>query len=144
MSEFYKRDGKLYPIEKLTVAPIASDATVFGHTVSDLQTGLFVGRGQIVGTLKNVTTGALPAEWGAGNFMALQFGGEAFDKAQHIYVGMDPTAGFGLVDVIADPDKSGVFKVTNKIQNFVAVIDYGNGYTETLTFDLSGLTLATE
>ena len=143
MSDFYRKDGKLFPIEHLEVAPMAGTDTVFGHTVSNFQTNLFVGNGKIVGTLLYVSTGALATDWGAGNFMALKFEGDAFDHAKHIYVGMNPTAGSGLVDVIGDPDKNGVFKVTNKVQNFVAVIDYGT-YTETLTFDLSGLTLNAE
>ena len=144
MSDFYVKDGKLFPIEYLEVTAMDADKTVFEHAVSDLQTGLFVGHEKIVGTLNYVSTGALPAVWGAGHFMALQFGGSAFEKAKHIWVGMDPTGGSGLVDVIEDPDKSGVFKVTNTIQNFVAVIDYGGGYTKTLTFDLSGLTLGAQ
>ena len=140
MSDFYKKDGKLFPIEPLAVAPMEGTDTVFGHTVSNLQTGLFVGNGKIVGTLLYVSSGALATDWGAGNFMALKFDGDAFVHAQHIYVGMNPTAGSGLVDVIGDPDKNGVFKVTNKVQNFVVVIDYGT-YSETMEFDLSGLTL---
>ncbi len=75
--------------------------------------------------------------------MALQFNGDAFDHAKHIYVGMNPTVSSGLVDVIGDPDKNGVFKVTNKIQQFVAVVDYGD-HADTLVFDLSGLTLNAE
>ena len=144
MSDFYLKDGKLFPLEALTVEPMAGTETVFGYTVSDLQTDVFVGHNKIVGTLKKITSGSLPAVWGDGNFIALKFSGSAFDKAKHIYVGMNPTAGFGLVDVSEDPDRAGVFKVTNKLQEFVAVLDYGNGLTETITFDLDGLTLETE
>lgn len=143
MSDFILKDGKLFPSEHLTVNPMAGTDTVFGHTVSDLQDGLFVGNGKMAGTLKYVSTGALATDWGAGNFMALKFDGDAFAHAKHIYVGMNPTVSFGLVDVMPDPDRTGVFKVTNKIQEFVAVIDYGT-YSETLTFDLSGLTLNAE
>ena len=142
MSDFYKKDGKLFPVEHLSVAPMAGTDTVFGHTVSDLQENVFVGNGKIVGNLKYVSSGALATDWGAGNFLALQFSGGAFTNAKHIYVGLNPTVGSGLVDVIADPDRNGVFKVTNKIQEFTVVIDYGE-YSETLVFDLSGLTLAT-
>ena len=143
MSDFYKKDGKLFPIEHVTVEPMDGTDTVFGHTVSNLQTGLFIGNGKIVGTLLYVSSGTLATDWGAGNFMALKFDGDAFAHAQHIYVGMNPTVGSGLVDVIGDPDKNGVFKVTNKVQNFVVVIDYGT-YSETMEFDLSGLTLNAE
>ena len=143
MSDFYRKDGKLFPIEHVTVNPMAGTDTVFGHTVSTLQTNLFAGNGKIVGTLLYVSTGALATDWGAGNFMALKFDGDAFTHAKHIYVGMNPTVGSGLVDVIEDPDKNGVFKVTSKVQNFVVVIDYGD-HTETLTYELDGLTLNAE
>lgn len=144
MTDFYKKDGKLFPITPVTVEPMKSDETIFEHTVSSLQTGLFIGNGKIVGTLNYISSGALPAVWGAGNFMALQFGGDAFRTAKHIYVGLDPTAGSGLVDIIEDPDRNGAFKVTNKIQQVVVVIDWGNGYTETMRYDLDGLTLNAE
>ena len=143
MSDFYLKDGKLFPIEHLTVNPMAGTDTVFGHTVSGLQTGLFVGNGKIVGTLLYVSSGTLATDWGAGNFMALKFDGDAFAHAKHIYVGLNPSMSSGLVDVIADPDKNGVFKVTNKVQNFVVVVDYGT-YSETMEYDLSGLTLNAE
>lgn len=125
----------------LTVGPMDADAQVWGHTISDLQEGVMVGEDKILGTLKYVSTGTLATDWGAGNFMALQFGGDAFDNAQHIWVGLDPSAGSGLQDVLPDPEKSGVFKVTSKAQKFKVIVDFGT-YTETRDYDLSGLTLA--
>lgn len=126
--------------QKFDVKPMDGDETVFGHTVSDLQSGVFVGDNVMNGTLKYVSSGSLVTTWGAGNFIALQFSGTAFDKAENIYVGLDPSVSSGLVDVIDDPDKNGVFKVSSKLQRFKAVIDYGS-YTETFEWDLSKLTL---
>lgn len=125
----------------LTVAPVEGTKTIFGHTVSDLQTDLFAGNGKIVGTLKKVTSGALATDWGEGYFMALQFGGPAFDKAISIMVGMEPSVSSGMANVLPDPDRNGVFKVTNKIQYFKIVVDYGS-HAETYLYDLSGLTLS--
>ena len=135
-----KRNPFTNPRE-VTVAPMAPTDTLWGHTISDLQTDLFAGNGKIVGTLKKVTTGALANDWGEGYFMALQFGGPAFDTAQAIYVGMEPSVSAGLQNVKPDPDKNGVFKVTNKIQYFKIVVDYGSHIEEHL-YDLSGLTLS--
>ena len=125
----------------LTVSPVEGTKTIFGHTVSDLQTDLFAGNGKIVGTLKKVTSGALATDWGEGYFMALQFGGPAFDKAISIMVGMEPSVSSGMANVLPDPDRNGVFKVTNKIQYFKIVVDYGS-HAETYLYDLSGLTLS--
>lgn len=124
-----------------TVQPMAASESIFGHDVSDLQTDLFAGNGKIVGTLKKVTTGALATTWGPGHFMALQFDGPAFKNAIGIYVGMEPSVSSGLANVLTDPDRNGTFKVTNKIQYFKVVIDYGL-HAETYLYDLSGLTLA--
>ena len=135
--------GNTVEVTDITLTPMDASATVWGHTISDLQTGLFIGDSKITGTLAYVTTGTLATDWGAGNFMAIQFGGDAFDDAEHIWVGMDPSQGSGLVDVKPDPEKSGVFKVTNKLQKFKVVVEYATR-KETLVYDLSGLTLATE
>ena len=125
----------------ITVTPIDPTKTIWGHTISDLQTNVFAGNGKIVGTLSKVASGALATDWGAGHFLALQFDGPAFNKAVAIYVGLEPSVSSGLVDVLKDPDRNGIFKVTNKIQNFKIVIDYGK-HTEEYLYDLSGLTLS--
>ena len=124
----------------MSVGPIDPSKTIWGHSMSALQTDLFAGNGKIVGTLHKVTTGALANDWGEGYFMALQFGGQAFKEAMAIYVGMEPSVSSGMVNVLPDPDKNGIFKVTNKIQNFKIVVDYG-GHKEEYLYDLSGLTL---
>lgn len=126
----------------LTVVPITPSTTIWGHTMSSLQTDLFAGNGKIVGTLSKVTSGTLATDWGEGYFMGLQFGGQAFNEAVAIYVGMEPSVSSGLVNVLKDPDRNGIFKVTNKVQNFKIVVDYGMHQEEYL-YDLSGLTLDT-
>lgn len=125
----------------LTVAPADADFDLWGTPVSSVQENLMVGTDKILGTLKNLTTGQLVTDWGAGNFLALKYGGGAFDGAKHIYVGVDPSAGSGLVDIIADPDRVSVTKINSTAQKFKVIIDYG-AYTDTKVFDLSGLTLA--
>lgn len=122
----------------LTVEAENGETEIFGHTVSDLQTGITVSDGAITGTLKYVDSGALATDWGPGNFMALKF--DDFDeRATSVKVGLDPSQGSGLVEIINDPDKNGVFKITNKaIQKFKVVVS--DGYNKTVqTFDLSEL-----
>lgn len=107
-----------------------------------MQTGLSVANGAITGTLKYLDSGQLVTDWGAGNFMALKFTNIDSD-ATSVKVGMEPSQGSGLVELINDPDKNGVFKVTNKdIQKFVVESTVG-GFLNRQEFDLSGLTCQT-
>ena len=129
------------PVNDLKVAPLPNTVDLWGNTSDDLQTGIFVGNDKIVGTLKYLSSGQLVTDWGAGNFIALQFSGDALANAKHVYVGVDPSAGSGLVDIMPDPDKAAVTKVTNKnAQKFRVIIDYGS-YTKIKDYDLSGLTV---
>ncbi len=117
------------------------DVTLFGTKVSDMQEDVVVGDDEIVGTLKYLDSGDLVTTWGAGNFMALNFVNNDFSKYSSVKVGMDPSQGSGLVEIINDPDKNGVFKVTNKDTQVFKIVytDAETGETNTQTFDLSGL-----
>jgi len=57
-----------------------------------------------------------------------------------VKVGLDPSQGSGLVELLGDPDMNGVFKITNKdTQTFV--VEKSDGITTTRqVYDLSGLT----
>lgn len=71
--------------------------------------------------------------------MALKFT-NIYPNATSILVGMNPSQGSGLVELIDDPDKNGVFKVTDKdTQKFKVVITDGED-TITKEYDLTGLT----
>lgn len=121
--------------------PEAANATVFGHTVSDLQTGLSVENGSISGTLAYVDSGTLAADWGAGNFMVLKFS-DVDERATSVKVGMEPSQSSGLVELLGDPDMNGVFKVTDKnAQRFVVESRDADGNLTKQYFDLKGLTL---
>ena len=117
------------------------DVTLFGTKVSDMQEDVVVGDDEIVGTLKYLDSGDLVTTWGAGNFMALTFINNDFSKYSSVKVGMDPSQSSGLVEIINDPDKNGVFKVTNKDTQVFKIVstDAETGEINTQTFDLSGL-----
>ena len=117
------------------------DVTLFGTKVSDMQEDVVIGDDEIVGTLKYLDSGDLVTTWGAGNFMALNFVNNDFSKYSSVKVGMDPSQGSGLVEIIDDPDKNGVFKVTNKDTQVFKIVstDAETGEINTQTFDLSGL-----
>lgn len=117
------------------------DVTLFGTKVSDMQEDVEVADDAITGTLKYLDSGDLVTTWGAGNFMALNFVNNDFSKYSSVKVGMDPSQGSGLVEIIDDPDKNGVFKVTNKDTQVFKIVstDAETGEINTQTFDLSGL-----
>lgn len=130
-------DGNEIP--DVTVAPMNGSAKIWGHDVSDLQDNIVVSDGKITGTLKYVNSGTLAHDWGAGNFMALQFSAGSWDAYDSVKVGLTPTAGSGLAEILTDPDKNGSFKVTDKnLQKFV-IVATKNGVSETQTYDLTGL-----
>lgn len=117
------------------------DVTLFGTKVSDMQEDVEIIDDAITGTLKYLDSGDLVTTWGAGNFMALNFVDNDFSKYSSVKVGMDPSQSSGLVEIIDDPDKNGVFKVTNKDTQVFKIVstDAETGEINTQTFDLSGL-----
>ena len=115
--------------------------TVLGKQVSDLQSDVSVGTSAITGTLiKNEGWASGPLE-GEGYFLALKFTASDWNAYDSVKVGLNPSEGTGLVDVLSDPDKNGVFKITNKAtQKFV--IEARKGATVVRKeWTLSGLTL---
>lgn len=95
----------------------------------------------ITGSLKKLTTGAIAEHWGAGNFLALKFS-DFDERAESVYVGLEPSAGSGLVDILPDPDKNGVFKITDKSAQRFKIVSINGDQSHTQYFDLSNLTVA--
>lgn len=134
-------------IEDIIVAPEKGSTEYLGVKASQMQTGLVVADGAITGTLKFIAggiaqTGPLA---GDGNFMFLKFTDP--NEAQSIKIGLVPSAGTGLVELVGDPDMNGVFKVAgvlDGVQQVFKVVTTVNGIVKTQTFDISGLTLNTE
>ena len=122
----------------------SADAVLFGVPVSMIQDGVMVSGGGVTGTLKYLSDPSisLVSDWGAGNFIALKFTDFA-PNLTSVKVGLDPSEGTGLVEILNDPDKNGVFKITNKAtQNFKIVATDGI-HTEIVTLDLAGLNCET-
>lgn len=113
---------------------------MFDTRVGSFQSGIKVKGNKISGRLTYLDEGPIPAHWGNGYFIALQFA-DFDESATSVKVGMSPSQGSGLVEILTDPDKNGVFKVLNNSQNFEVVSTDGT-HTLTQTFDLSGLVLA--
>lgn len=99
--------------------------------------------GAITGTLKYIDSGVLADDWGAGNFMALKWS-DIDERATSLKVGLEPSEGTGLVEAIDDPDRNGVFKITDKDTQIFKVIQSDGRDVCVQEFDLSGLTVEEE
>ena len=131
-------------LDRATIEPESQGSSVFEVPVSDLQgSNVAVANGAVTGTVKWLSgNNGITAKWGPGNFLCLKWS-DIDPKANSIKVGLEPSAGTGLVECFDDLDRNGIFKITNKnIQKFKIVISDGvNARVQTL--DLSGLTLQT-
>ena len=99
------------------------------------------------GTLKYFDTpGAIVNTWGAGNFLATKYIAEGNDWTgyDHVYVGLEPSAGSGYQDCINDPDKNGIAKITDKDVQVLKVIAEKGGKQAVSSYSLRGLTLESD
>ena len=107
-----------------------------------MQSSVAVSGNAITGTLTKLTSGQLVTDWGEGYFLALKF--DDFSEGltyEDVQVGLSPTEGSGLVTL--DSDQNGVFKITNKDEQKLTVLQAKEGVGRLIEFyDLSGLTLS--
>lgn len=95
--------------------------------------------GKITGTSKYLSEGQLVTDWGAGNFLALKFT-DIDSDATSVKVGLEPSAGTGLVEIIDDPDKDGVFKLSDTLDQKFVVVSSDGVFNLKQEYDLSELT----
>lgn len=115
---------------------------VYNVSASDIQEDIEVEDGAITGTSKWLPLGnEITDYWGAGNFITLKIS-DIDSDAVSVLVGLDPSEGSGLVEIIDDPDKNLVAKITNKnTQKFVVKQIASNGQFLRQEYSLTGLTL---
>ena len=136
------------PNQPLTLQSDLAGATYpwTDKTPADFQSDVAVADGKITGTLTFIDGGLSPDGplAGDGYFLALKWGNPPADTTS-LKVGLVPSAsGMDLIECLADTDRNGVFKITDK-DNQVFVIEYTKGgVVQHRAYDLSGLTLAAE
>ena len=82
--------------------------------------------------------------WGPGYFFAFKITGEDA-KSTKTLVGLEPSAGSGLVDIHGDLEMNGIAKITDpKTQRFKVIQSDNAGHRNVQYYDLSGLVLETE
>jgi len=117
--------------------------SVFEVPVSNLQDDISVSGKAITGTLKYLSgSNAITNVWGPGNFLAIQFGSVPTGVTS-IKVGLNPSAGSGLVELVGDPDMNGIFKISDKDHQKLVVEMNGSKGRMSQEYDLSGLTCET-
>ena len=97
---------------------------------------------RIVGTLKFIEGGLASSGplSGDGHFLALKISNIDSD-ATSVKVGLSPSEGASPAEIIDDPDKNLVAKITTTEQVFVVVQSDNKGNKKTQRFSLAGLTL---
>lgn len=125
----------------MTVKAESQSTQMYETPVSSIQDDdVSVVGNKITGTLKYLSSGAIAGYWGAGNFLALKFS-DIDPRATSVKIGLRPSQGSGLVELLGDPDMNGVFKITDKsTQKFIVQTTDGIK-TKEQVFDLSDLTL---
>lgn len=144
--EIYIKAGTANTVK---ATPEDPSTELFDTLVSTMQTNVAVANGKISGTLHFIEGGLAQSGplAGDGNFLALKFTAGDWTKFTSVKVGLAPSAGTGLVELINDPDKNGVFKVAGEIggiaQQFKIVATDGTD-TQTTIYSLADLVLETE
>ena len=118
--------------------------SIYDTDIATIQNGVTITGDKITGTLYKLTSGAIPAVWGEGYFLALGFSPASGNWSQYssVKVGLDPSVSSGLVEIKDDDTHTGVFKVTDKDLQLFAILSTNGTDVRYQTFDLSGLTLS--
>ncbi len=105
-----------------------------------MQNNISITGNNVTGTLKYLSgSNPITDVWGEGNFFAFTLAGNTFTGLDSVKVGVQPTQGTGLVEIINDPDKNGIVKIGDKnIQKFIIEQKKGSQIKRQV-YDLSGL-----
>lgn len=98
--------------------------SVYGVDVADIQSGVAVGQSSITGTSKWLNgSNAITDVWGTGNFVAVTFEASDWTKYTSVKVGLLPTQGAGMQELIGHlDDLDSVFKITDKGEQVLRVV----------------------
>ena len=109
---------------------------------SDFQSDVAVADGKITGTLNFIEGGLAPSGYlsGDGYFLALKWS-NLDSHTNSLKVGLVPSEGAGMIECFDDPDRNGVFKITDKNAQKIKIVQSDGTHKNVQFFDLSGLTL---
>ena len=127
-------------LDLLSIEAAPGETDLWGTLVSQIQDEITVTDGQITGKLFEQKEGQIVTDWGPGYFIAIKLTDIDAD-ATSVLVGMDPSMGSGLVEIINDPDKIYLGKVTYKDSQIFKTIQSTGTVKRSQAWGLSGLTL---
>lgn len=121
---------------------MSGESKLFDVDVSDMQEDIEVSGNKVTGTLKYLSgSNAITDVWGEGYFICLEFDADDWTDYTSVKVGLEPSQSSGLVEIINDPDKNGVFKVGNDVSQKFKIVMTDGEQTKIQVLDLSGLEL---
>lgn len=125
---------------------VLTEGSVYGVSVSNIQDDVAITTGDVsdfkfTGTSKKLTgSNPITDVWGPGNFVAVTFEADDWTAYDSVKVGLEPSEGSGLVELIGHlDDLDSVFKITNKNEQRMKVIATKGGQSITKTFYLGDL-----
>ena len=128
--------------DTLVVKAEPAGGKLFEVDVDDMQSGVSFANGKVTGTLKYLSgSNAITDVWGEGYFLCFNMADSTWTGYTSVKVGLTPTAGSGLVEIIEDPDKNGICKVTDKAQQLFTIVSTKGGVTKTKAYNLTDLVL---
>ena len=130
--------------DTLAVKAEPAGGKLFDVDVNDMQSNISFGDGKVTGTLKYLSgSNAITDVWGEGYFLCFNMTDSTWTGYTSVKVGVTPSAGSGLVEIIEDPDKNGIVKVTDKAQQLFTIVSTKGGVTKTKAYSLADLVLET-
>ena len=128
--------------DTLVVKAEPAGGKMFNVDVDDMQSNVSFGNGKVTGTLKYLSgSNAITDVWGEGYFLCFNMSDSTWTGYTSVKVGVTPSAGSGLVEIINDPDKNGFVKVSDKAQQLFTVVSTNGTQTRTKAYSLADLVL---
>ena len=124
----------------LTEPPTSLD--FWGVTPEEAQDEFAVSGDQITAKLYEMTdeSKVIVKDKGKGYYLCVKFTNLDAD-ATSVKVGLEPSMGSGMAEIIDDPDKAGIFKITYKESQVLKVVQSNESHKLTQCFSLAGLEL---
>ena len=128
--------------DTLVVKAEPAGGKLFDVDVNDMQSDVSFGNGKVTGTLKYLSgSNAITDVWGEGYFLCFNMADSTWTGYTSVKVGVTPSAGSGLVEIINDPDKNGFVKVSDKNQQLFTIVSTNGTQTRTKAYSLADLVL---
>ena len=128
--------------DTLVVKAEPAGGKLFEVDVNDMQSNVSFGNGKVTGTLKYLSgSNAITDVWGEGYFLCFNMSDSTWTGYTSVKVGVTPSAGSGLVEIINDPDKNGFVKVSDKNQQLFTIVSTNGTQTRTKAYSLADLVL---